>query len=153
VPLDTDGTRIALLRYGSLVVVDANGNDLLTTGVPAAGAQIMGNNLLALTEGRLTEYDISSGVVQHSWPLPGGTPGRDCIFYGEPHCPSAAVKLQGAARGLVAFTVNGQLHILHLSTGADDTIGYATEARFMDSGLVYADGARINFIPYSGLGA
>jgi hypothetical protein len=153
VPLDTDGSRIALLRYGSLVVIDAHGNDLLTTGVAAAGAQIMGNNLLALTDGRLTEYDIGNGAVQQSWPPPSGTTGRDCAYNGEPQCPlSAAVKLQDASHGLVALTVNGQLHILHLNTGTDSTIGYATEARFMDTGLVYADGARINLVPYWGLG-
>jgi hypothetical protein len=37
-----------------------------------------------------------------------------------------------------AFTVNNQLHILHLDTIADNTIGYATEARFMDSGLAFS---------------
>jgi hypothetical protein len=66
VPLDTDGTRIALLRYGSLVVIDANGNDLFTPGIAAGGAQIMGNSVLVLTDGRLAEYDISRGALEHS---------------------------------------------------------------------------------------
>jgi hypothetical protein len=155
VPLDTDGSRIAALRYGSIVMIDRNGDDVLTTGVAGAGgAQIIGNSLLVLTEHRLTEYDIGSSAVQHSWPVPGGTPGRDCHYYSEPHCPyTADVKLQDAARGLAAYTVNGQLHILHLNGGADTSIGYATEARFTDTGLVFADGARINFISNSGLGA
>jgi hypothetical protein len=85
---------------------------------------------------------------------PSGTTGRDCFYYNEPHCPyDAAVKLQDAAHGLVAITVNDELHILDVSNGADRSIGHATEARFMDTGLVFADGARVHFIPYSGLGA
>jgi hypothetical protein len=154
VPLDTDGTRIAALRYGSIVVLDAAGNDLLQTTLPAGGAQIMGNELLVLVEGQLRDYDLKTGALRQTWTAPSGSVGRDCDFYSEPHCPTdAAVKLQDAARGLVAYTFNGQVHVVRLADGRDTAIGYGTEARFMDSGLAYADAARLNIIPYSGLGA
>ena len=62
------------------------------------------------------------------------------------HQPAAwgSVKVRAAA---VARAATPQTRILY----ASDWEG-PTEARFMDSGLVYADGARIDLIPYSGLG-
>jgi hypothetical protein len=38
-----------------------------------------------------------------------------------------------------------------LSDGADRVVGYGTLARFMNAGLVYADGARIWHTPYDRL--
>jgi hypothetical protein len=85
--------------------------------------------------------------------MPNVTVGRDCHFYSEPHCPTdAQLKLQDAARGLAAYTLDGRLHVLHLGSGSDSVVGYADRARFMNAGLVYADGARINVISYSRLG-
>jgi hypothetical protein len=43
------------------------------------------------------------------------------------------------------------VHLLRLADGADRLVGPGTLARFMDAGLVYADGARIHLIPYDGL--
>jgi hypothetical protein len=41
--------------------------------------------------------------------------------------------------------------MLRLSDGKDTTIGPSTYARFMNAGLVYADGARIHLIPFDQL--
>jgi hypothetical protein len=58
-------------------------------------------------------------------------------------CPSSRFD---AARGLAAYTLDGKLHLLRLADGKDSVVGYASEARFMDSGLVYADGSRIHLV-------
>jgi hypothetical protein len=153
VPLDTDGTRIAALRYGSLVVLDSSGHDLLTSSIAAGGAQITGDALVVLVEGQLNQYDIATGAFRRTYAVPGGAAGRHCDFYSEPHCPTTAlVRLQDASNGLVAYIVNGQLHVLHLATGADDTVGYASAAAFTATGIAFADGARINFLSYARLG-
>ena len=152
VALDTDGSNVTALRYGSLVVLNSSGSDLLTSGLHAGGAQIMGTELIILVEGQLQDYDLSTGAFRSAWTMPNVTVGRDCHFYSEPHCPTdAELKLQDAARGLVAYTLSGQLHVLHVGSGSDSIVGYADRARFMDAGLVYSDGARMNVISYSRL--
>ena len=46
-------------------------------------------------------------------------------------------------RGKTAYIDAGQVHLLRLGDGTDRVIGLGTLARFMNAGLVYADGARI----------
>jgi hypothetical protein len=59
--------------------------------------------------------------------------------------------LEDAAKGLVAYILDGELHLLRLADGADAVVAPASAARFMALGLVYADGARIHLVPYAKL--
>lgn len=54
----------------------------------------------------------------------------------------APLQLEDARRGVVAY-VNGAIHLLGLADGSDRVLARGTIARFIDSGLVYADGARL----------
>jgi hypothetical protein len=49
------------------------------------------------------------------------------------------------------YVLDDQVHLLRLADGRDTTIGPGTYARFMNAGLVYADGARIHLVPYEQL--
>ncbi|HEU5279976.1 MAG TPA: hypothetical protein VFU26_13880 [Gaiellaceae bacterium] len=152
VPLDTDGQRIVLLRYGSLVIIDPFGNELRAIPVAAADAQLLGEDLVALVPGELRVYSLIDGNLIRSWPLPTTTVGRDCTHFSEPHCPTRAeLRLQDAGHGLAAYTLAGAVHVVGLADGRDGVAAFGTEARFIDSGMVVADGARVRFIPYASL--
>jgi hypothetical protein len=71
----------------------------------------------------------------------------------DPACRSRRLPLPRHlfTHGLAAYIYNGQVHLLRLSDGADRIVGYGTLARFMNAGLVYADGARIQLTPYNQL--
>jgi NADPH-dependent 2,4-dienoyl-CoA reductase/sulfur reductase-like enzyme len=43
------------------------------------------------------------------------------------------------------------VHVVRLADGRDTVVGYGSEARFMNDGLVYADGARVRLIPFAQL--
>jgi hypothetical protein len=59
--------------------------------------------------------------------------------------------LQDAARGLVTHVLDGQVHLLRLSDGADAEVAQGSLARFTSSGLVYADGPRLRLVPFDRL--
>jgi hypothetical protein len=73
--------------------------------------------------------------------------------YGDPSCPQAAAPLTlgGLSHGLAAYVVDREVHVLRIADGADRVVAPGTLARFMDAGLVYADGARVRFVPYERL--
>jgi WD40-like Beta Propeller Repeat len=153
VPLDTDGERIAVLRYGSLVILDTAGTELLAIPVPAAAAQLIGEEVVVLVPGELRVYSLLNGSLHRSWPLPSATAGHDCTSLSEPHClyPEAQLRLQDASRGLAAYVLNDEVHLVRLTDGHDAVAAYGGEARFMDDGMVVADWARVRLIPYQSL--
>jgi hypothetical protein len=53
-------------------------------------------------------------------------------------CSPQLLTLEDAAGGLVAYTVQGEVHVLRLSDGRDVVVAAGTKARFVSSGLVYA---------------
>ena len=55
--------------------------------------------------------------------------------------------LADAARGLAAYVLEGEVHLLRLADGADRVVGSGTLARFTNAGLALADGARIRLAP------
>jgi hypothetical protein len=59
--------------------------------------------------------------------------------------------LEDVARGLAVYVLDGEVHLLRLRDGADRVVAVGTLARFMDAGLVYADGARIWITPFERL--
>ena len=58
-----------------------------------------------------------------------------------------------AARRLlvVASPPHDEVHLLRLADGADAPVEPGAHARFMDMGLVYADGSRVQLVPYAAL--
>jgi hypothetical protein len=84
----------------------------------------------------------------HQWTVPDVPSGPICAWR---HCPHPELVLTDAARGLVTYILDGQLHVLRLADGADRPIGHASDARFMDAGLVYADGSRLRLISFDKL--
>ncbi|HEX6664361.1 MAG TPA: hypothetical protein VF025_11855 [Gaiellaceae bacterium] len=163
VPLDVEGRRIVVShvfwnggtwasRSASIGILDSTGTELLSLPVDTNAAQLSGSDLVVAVPGRLLDYDATNGSLRRSWPLPNAGVGRDCLFWSAPDCSgpyqldSPAVALQDVARGLAAYTYEGRLHVLRLGDGVDTVVGYASEARFTSSGLVYADGARIHLL-------
>jgi hypothetical protein len=59
--------------------------------------------------------------------------------------------LEDAARGLVVYVVDERVHLLRLVDGADAVVVQGSHARFMDAGLVYADGSRLRLVPFDRL--
>jgi hypothetical protein len=133
VPQDVDRARIAAVGDNAVVLLDGDGKRLLTVDVEARAAQLSGRNLVALVGTRLTHFDASTGTELHAWPLAGS--------------PS----LQDAARGLVAYVIDAQVHLLRLSDGRDAVVAPGTLARFVDAGLVYADGPRLRLVLFEQL--
>lgn len=93
-------------------------------------------------------YDVHSAELLHTWPLPDVPAGPLCLWR---TCVSHQLTLQDAARGLAAYTLNGELHLLRTADGADSVLARASIGRFMEDGLVYADGSRLHLVPFSQL--
>jgi hypothetical protein len=167
-PVDVDDGRIVVAhafwpdatsvsRTPFLSVLDRNGTELLSLPIDAAAAQLAGRDLVAAVGNSLVDFDSITGQRLHSWPVSSENPARDCLFWAGPDCfglvyaePPHYV-LQDAARGIAAYTLDGKLHVLLLADCEDSVVSYASEARFVDDGLVYSDGSRIHVAPFSQL--
>jgi uncharacterized cupin superfamily protein len=66
-------------------------------------------------------------------------------------CRPAQLVVEDAARGLTAYVLDGQVHVLRLTDGADATVGTGTLARFTAAGLVYANDATLRLVPFDEL--
>jgi hypothetical protein len=154
--LDVDAGRIVASGDNATLVLDADGRLLLSIPVSTPAAQLAGSDLVVLVPGALRDYDATTGVLLHSWPMPDvsfaglcGVPLWQC---GAPH-----LRLEGAAKGLVAYLLDGKLHLLRLRDRADTTVSYATGAALDDNGLFYSytpNGlwpGRIRFVPFDQL--
>jgi hypothetical protein len=148
-PLDVDAGRIVVSGQNETRILAADGTMLLSLPVPTLAAQLSGSNLALATGGALRVYDALSGVLRTTWPLPAQPAGHDCDLFGDPSCfPTAPLTLGGLSHGIAAYVFDGHVHLLRLADGADRVVGPGTLARFMDAGLVYADGARIRLVPF-----
>jgi len=132
-PFDVDGGRILAGGENETWLLDAEGKLLLSIRASARAAALSGSDLVAHVGDELRRYDTGTGALLHTWPVPGG------------------LQLQDVARGLVAYVLDRRIHVLRLADGVDATIGPGTVARFMDAGLVYADGSRLRLIPFDQL--
>lgn len=151
IPDDVDTNRIAAHGDNAVVVLAADGTQLLSVPVKAVATALAGSDLVVLIPGELRDYDAGTGSPLHSWPLPDIPSGSDCrpgMLFG---CTDARLRLQDAAHGLVAYVLDDQVHLLRLSDGADKTVAAGSHARFIDTGLVNADGARLQLIPFDKL--
>jgi hypothetical protein len=61
------------------------------------------------------------------------------------------LRLQDTAHGLVAYTLDTDLHLLRLADGKDTVVVSGTHARFMTAGLAYTDGNHFHLIRYDEL--
>jgi hypothetical protein len=155
-PLSVDSGRVALLKPGgTLDVVGANGAPVRTfANSTLTGAELMGGRLLMLVPGEIREYNVRTGALVRTRPLPNVTSAGAC---GMPPCPVVALRLVDAKRGLVAYIQSGKLHLLRLRDGRHRIVHRATDARFGDDGLFYAYTAaapwvsRIRFVPWRAL--
>jgi WD40-like Beta Propeller Repeat len=152
---DMDADHILAHGNNEIVVLDSDGNQLGSVPVKPAAAALSGGDLIVVVQGELHDYDWPSGTLSHSWSLSNAPTGPDCPFGINFGCPGfdheLPLRLQDAARGLVAYVLDDQVHLLRLSDGKEATIGRGTHARFMDAGLVYAAGSRLHLVPYDQL--
>lgn len=147
-PADVSEGRVVAYGDNATLVLDRDGRELASLPISPLAAQLSGDQLILITPGALRDYDIRGASPLHTWPLPDVSAGPVC---GWRSCDQNRLVLSDAARGLVAYILDGQLHVLRLADGADMTLDAASLARFMDDGLVYADGARIHFLPWTSL--
>jgi hypothetical protein len=143
-----DENRVVVYGDNATLVLDRDGNRILSLPVSPAAAQLSRLDLILLTPGRLRDYDVRDGAEVHAWPLPDVPAGPACAWR---TCDENRLVLADAAEGLVAYVLDDRLHVLRLADGADETLGPASLARFMDDGLVYADGSRLHLVPFSQL--
>lgn len=162
VPFDVDGGRVAAGGDNATVLLDSAGTQLLSVAVSPLAVQLAGSELVVLVQGELRDYDASTGALRHAWPLANVPSSGECA---SPHrgswgcgwqcsdsvCSPPRLLLEDAARGLVTYVLDGHVHLLRLSDGADATVADGTLARFMDAGLAYVDGARIHLVPFGSL--
>ena len=157
IPADVDGGRVVVYGDNATLLLDKDGRSLLSVPIAPRAAQLSENNLVLATPGQLLDYDAGTGALLHTWALPNVETGRDCAFHCGPtpscwyYCAAYRLVLEDAARGLVAYIFDGQLHVLRLVDGKDMVVAQARVARFIDSGLVYVDGSRISFVPFTAL--
>lgn len=157
-PLSVSAGRVLLLNNGVLELRNANG--AITHQFPGAlaavmrGADLMANRVLVLVPAALRVYNATTGALVRTRALPNVTSAGVC---GMPPCPVAALQMLDAARGLVAYTLAGKLHLLRLRDGRNRVVARAEDARFGSRGLFYAYSApapwvsRIRFVPWSAL--
>jgi hypothetical protein len=160
VPLAIDDSRVVVRTAGGAVVVlDANGRELLSLPLGASegtAAAIAGSDLVVLVAGALRDYDVATGKLLHEWAMPPVSIGGFCgTFFGR--CGTPALRLDDAAQGLAAYILDGRLHLLRLRDGADVVIAHATAAQLEAAGLFYAYEAaypyvgRVRFVPFDRL--
>jgi Tol biopolymer transport system component len=155
-PLDVDAGRVVASGDNATLVLDADGRELLSVPISTTAAQLAGSDLILLVPGELRDYDARTGALLHSWPLPDVSLGGLC---GLPswECGSPRLRLEGAARGVVAYILDGKLHLLRLRDGADVLVADASAAALDDSGLFYTYRAtgiwpgRLRFVPFDQL--
>lgn len=153
VPFDADAGRVLAGGENSTLLLDRDGRQLQSIQVSPLAAQVSGQDIVIVTGGSLRHYDAGTGTLVHTWPLPAVSSGGEC---GRPHgrgweCVWPRLLLQDAADGLVAYVLDGNVHLLRLADGAGAVIAAGSRARFIDSGLVYANGARLRHVPFAEL--
>jgi hypothetical protein len=153
VPFDADAGRILAGGVNDTLLLDSDGRQLRSIPVSPLAAQLSGSDIVILVPGALRHFDATTGAARHTWRLPDVPSSGEC---GRPHgrgweCRQARLVLQDVAHGLVAYVLDAQVHLLRLVDGMDAVVSPGSRARFIDSGLVYADGARLRHVPFAEL--
>ena len=153
VPFDVDDGRVLAGGDNETWLLDESATRLLSIPVSARAAKLSGRDLVLVVRGELRHYDVVTGALLHVWPLPDVAVGRECGSPNTNRCVSSQsqVVLGDARRGLVTYVLDGQVHVLRLADGVDVLVGAGTLARFIDAGLVYVDGARLQLVSFDRL--
>lgn len=157
-PLSVDSGRV-VLRHANGALEVRNSAGALVRQFPALagvsrGAELMGKRLIVLVPGKILDLSVANGQQLHARPVANVASGGVC---GVLRCPTVALKLLDAKRGLVAYLRAGKLRLLRLSDGVNRVVAAAVDARFGDNGLFYAyttSGAwpsRVRFVPWASL--
>ena len=153
IPADVDDGRIVVYGENETLVLDREGRSLLRIPVAPLAAQLTGSDLILALRRELRDYDARDGTLLHTWPLPDVPTGLDCGFHCGPNpncwygCGPDTLVLEDAARGLVSYVLEGDVHLLRLADGMDAVVARGTISRFMNQGLVYAEGSRLHLVP------
>jgi Tol biopolymer transport system component len=154
-PLAADEGRVLARRPdGTLDLLGLDGGVLRTFDVPSLGAVLAEDDLVVLVQGELRDYSASTGDLRYVWPLADVPSSGRCRHSS---CPGIRLTLDDAARGVAVYTLDGVVHLLRLSSGADVTVPGATAAELTDAGLFYAYAGeepwpgRIRFVPFDEL--
>jgi WD40-like Beta Propeller Repeat len=149
VPFDVDQGRVVAAGTNETWVLDAQGRLLRSIHVSPLAAQLSGSDLVLLLPGELRHYNVDTGGLLHVLPMPNVPAGA------EPGDPARRghqrLALEDVSRGLVAYIFDNQVQLLNLADGAVKTVGPGQLARFVNSGLVDANGARIHLVPFASL--
>jgi Tol biopolymer transport system component len=154
--LDVDAGRIVVSGDNETLVLDDEGRVVASVPLSTHAAQLSSSTLVVAVRGRLSHYDAATGDLLGSRPLPDVPVGGPC---GIDYCPAPGLRLEDLAHGQVAYVLDGRVHLLRLSDGADRTVAEGTTARFGDHGLFYAYEApaprrgRVRFVPFANLPA
>jgi hypothetical protein len=138
-PISSHSGRFAL-RYdtGVIRVVDRNGANVrlfpALAGMTRA-AELWRKHLLVLVNAKVIDFSIVTGAQLHMRSVAAVPSGGPCFRL---PCPTPTLRLEDFARGLVAYTLQGKIHVLRLSDGHDRVVANGTTSRFVTSGLVYA---------------
>jgi Tol biopolymer transport system component len=153
VPFDVDSGRVVAGGDNETWLLDQSGARLLALPVSPRAAQLSGRDLVVFGRGELLHYDAVTGALLHAWPLPDVSVGHECGSPNSSRCFAnrAQLVLEDLARGLVAYVLDGQVHELRLADGADAVVATGTLARFVDAGLVYVEGPRLQLVPFDRL--
>jgi WD40-like Beta Propeller Repeat len=151
IPADVDSGRVLAYGDNETLLLDREGTQLLSIHVSPLAAQLSGAHLALILRGQVRHFDATTGALLHTWPLPDIASGARC----EHRCARTGEEprliVEDLARGLVAYVLDGQVHTLRLADGADRIVANGTRARFMNAGLVYADGTRVHILPFDRL--
>ena len=119
-------------------VVDRNGANVrlfpALAGLTRA-AELWRKHLLVLVNANVIDLSIVTGAQLHKRSVAAVPSGGPCFRL---PCPTPTLRLEDFARGLVAYTLQGKIHVLRLSDGHDRVVANGTMSRFVASGLVYA---------------
>jgi hypothetical protein len=138
--ISADSGRLVLLRSdGSLAVISASGALVSIYNAALWGrtlaAELAGGDLVQLTQGTINHFDALTCLLRHAWPVANVTSGGICRRV---PCSAQLLTLEDAAGGLVAYTLQGEVHVLRLSDGRDVVVAPGTRAQFVSTSLVYA---------------
>ena len=150
VPYDVVRGRIVAGGDNETRVYDGLGALVVSVPVSAAAAQLDGSDLVISVRGALLVHDVATGLLRHRWSLTDAPAAAPCARLTCRRDPTTLV-LEDAARGLAAYTLGGQVHVVRLADGTDTTVASGTAARFMDSGLVVLDGRNLRLLRYERL--
>jgi hypothetical protein len=151
IPADADAGRIVAYGDNATLLLDADGQLLRSIPVSPLAAQLSGSDLALVLRGQVRQYDTATGLLLHTWPLPNVPSGVRCEHRCARTGEEPRLLVEDLARGLLAYIFEGRVHLLRLADGVDIVVASGTQARFMDAGLVHADGTRLHVVPFERL--